>query len=173
MSCEPDGSDLPRFSASYNSRTSAAGSRGGRPWLTKLHRRLARAGGHAGTVHEAERGLQPHHDHRAGRTGIHAATQTADRSNRRQRPCDRNRADHVGDVHVPISSRQPAWQADPNRCVRRRSAAWGTARAARSDTSRPRCNSSCRCGTAGCRCPARSGTAATCWNGTGSGTCQR
>ena len=37
MSCEPDGSDLPRFSSAYSSRTSSAGSRlGRRPFQSSM-----------------------------------------------------------------------------------------------------------------------------------------
>ena len=67
MSCEPDGSALPWFSASYSSRTSSAGVASRQRAVPQLQRDLARAGGHAGSVHEAERRLDAHDHHRAGR----------------------------------------------------------------------------------------------------------
>ena len=59
MSCEPEGSALPRFSSAYSSRTRSAGSPVGQAAVPQLHGHVARAGGHAGAVHEANVGSRP------------------------------------------------------------------------------------------------------------------
>ena len=89
MSCEPDGSARSLFSSAYSSRTSSAARPVGQHAIPQLHGDLARAGGHAGAVHEADGRLNATTTIEPGGVGIELARQTADRSTRRPRPCGR------------------------------------------------------------------------------------
>ena len=70
MSCEPLGSALPLFSASYSSRTSPSSGRlGGFPFH-KLMRDCSRAAGDSRAIHRPEIRLDLHHHHGPGRLRV-------------------------------------------------------------------------------------------------------